>query len=507
MSIYFIQSNIHFALELVGALVFLMMAWLLIDAYLLRRENAILVRSFGMAFLAIGQILHAFNFSGDLAGFAGSGFYILGLLAVVVSFLTEARPVGVKAVIVLPAFTGYYALSSAFISVGYLLVALLAMLRYRADFNKTLRFFWLGFLMLAFGGAASFFYTDISISVPWVAGHVFELAGFLMLGWWVWQYLRLRIKESMILIFVSVVFFMAVAVTTAFSAIFIGNMESVSKTDLFTDAKVLDYAISGLKEEALAKVEFIAGQDDIGQAVINNNFPELENLAAEYLENKDLGFLTVTDADGNVILRAHALSQKEDNISGERVVIAALTGHPFVTIETSSTEKFSIRAAAPITVSETAGDKTTQKIKGAIVAGFFLDNAMVDGIKRITGLEMSIFDKDVLVATTILNSDGRTRGVGIKETDQAVKESVLAEGSGITLQSQILSRPFLASYLPLRDGDGKIVGMISSSKPQQEILELANATNRLTFVTVAILMLLLIAPMYFVIKRLIGENN
>jgi hypothetical protein len=497
MSSFFLLNNFHFGIELVGALVFLMVAWLLFDTYFIRKEISSLLRSSGFIALFLWQIFHSFNISNDLIGYLSFIFYLVGLALIIISFLKEAKPLSVNAIIILPAFTAFVIPFNSLVFIGLIIISFLSYRRYKIEFNKALIPFWAGFLSLSLGALISIFYNNNSTDFIWLVGHIFEIAGFLSLGWWVWQYIELRIKESMILIFVMTTFFMAIVVTLAFSTIFVSNMESSTETNLLINAKVLDFSISHLKGESLAKARFIAGQSDVIKALTQNNFSDLEQHLASYLEEENLGFLMVVDPNGNVLLRAHALSQKEDNVSGESAVDEALKGKSSVTIETSPGEKFSIRAGAPIFIQG--------KIKGAIIAGFPFDNAMVDGIKKITGLDMSVFEKDVQIATTILNPDGRTRSVGISEASTEVKDKVLAKGEDLALRVEILSRPFLAGYLPLYNADGKIVGMISAAKPQQEILDVVNSTNQMTFVTVIILMLFLITPIYFVTKRLLNE--
>ena len=181
----------------------------------------------------------------------------------------------------------------------------------------------------------------------------------------------------------------------------------------------------------------------------------------------------------------------------ESAVKEAISGKSFVTIESSPVEKFSIRAASPIII-----DK---KIEGIVMVGFPLDNALADDIKRVTGLEMSIYENDVRVATTALNPDGRTRSIGIKQVDPRVLDSVLKDGKETVLRTTILSRPFLASYLPLKNAGGETVGMLSAAQPQREILEAAQTTNLLTIIVVMIIMLKLITPIYLITRRLSQE--
>lgn len=499
MSPFFLLNNFHFAVELFGALAFLMVSWLAFDAFLIRRDFLTASRGIGFALLAVATVVHASGFAADAWGYVAWALYLVGLLVVAANLVLE-RPVErptFKAIVVLPAFSVLLPYLNILLAILSGLITYAAFRQYTLELKKTLRPFWMGFLFLSLGWALSIFYRPDSLSVFWVIGHLAELAGFGWLVWWVWQYLQLRIREEMVLVFVSFSLLISIIVTLAFSTILIRQIESETTTGLLTDAKVLDFAVTRLREEASAKAKLLASRSDIADALVQSDFARLETLLTRSLEGENLGFLTVLDRNGDVVLRAHALTQREDNLSGERAVGQALAGKDFVTVESSPAEKFSIRAASPL--------KRGERVVGAIVAGFGFDNALVDNMKRLTGLDASILEGNLVVATTLFNPDRRTRSVGVKQTDRRVEEAVLARGEPIVLRTEILSRPFLASYLPIINADQKVVGMISSAKPQQEILTLLNATNRLTLFTVVILMLVLALPTYFVTKRLLGE--
>lgn len=500
MSLFFLLNNLHFALEILGALTFLMVAWLAFDSLLVRRDFLTAARSIGFGLLTLWQVIHAFNFPSDTLLYLGYGVYLLGIGFVLWNLVLE-RPIKrpeFKAIMVLPALGVFIKPLSVVIAAGLFLASVLSFRQYKKELKKTLVPFWIGFLLLSLGAASSIFYSPDSLSVLWAAGHLLELAGFFAIAWWVWSYLQTRIREEMILIFISVTLFMATIVTLTFSSILITRIEEQTKSDLLVDARVLDFTISRFQEESLAKAKFLAGRSDINTALIERNFVRLEALLTDLIEKENLGFLAILDNEGNVILRAHDVTRKDDNLSEEGAVTRALAGESFVTIESSPSEGFSIRAASPLKIGEF--------VEGVIVAGFPLDNLLADEIKKITGLEMSIFEGNTRVATTALNPDGRTRSVGIKQVDAEVASTVLESGNELTLRTVILSRPYLASYLPIRNADGEVVGMISAAKSQHEILETAQATNRLTLIAVMVIMLILITPIYFITRRLSEET-
>lgn len=498
MSAFFISNNLHFALELLGALSFLVMAWLALDAYLIGKQSRPLLRVIGFALIGLWQIVHAFTLSADLANYLGFLVYLAGLIVVLASFFTGPRIVGaVSAVIVIPAFAGSEPRLEILAAVLLGSIAYVAFRRSKLEFDVALKPFWLGFSFLAAGSLLLAFNGGAEQGFWWYGAHLAEAAGFCFLTYWVWQYLKLRVRESMVLIFVSMTLFIATIVTLAFSTILIGKIESETKNNLLTDAKVFDFAVKGLSEEASAKSKLIAKDDNVAAALQDGDMARLENVLSRHLDEDNLGFLLAADRSGTVVLRAHALSERGDSLGGERSMAEALTGKNFTTIEFSPAEKLSIRAAAPVYQKD--------KIVGVVVAGYQLDNALVDGIKKVTGLDMAIYNGDTVVATTAFAPDGRSRLVGENITEDSVKDKVLSRGEAITATANIRSETFLASYLPLINSDGKVVGMLSAAEPQADILALANATNRLTLVTVTLLLLVLSLPLYFLTRRLLSS--
>ena len=91
MSLYFITNNLHFALELVGALVFFVMGWLAFDAYVVNKHSSSFMRVLGFCLIGVWQVSHAFSFTGDLINFIGLFIYLAGLLLLFSGFLTVPK--------------------------------------------------------------------------------------------------------------------------------------------------------------------------------------------------------------------------------------------------------------------------------------------------------------------------------------------------------------------------------------------------------------------------------
>ncbi len=498
MSFYFFVNNFHFALELLGAVALFMAAWLTFDTYSVSREGRVLVRTLGFGLFALWQVIAATNTGNDLLSFVGFALFVIGLVCILGSFLKRQKLAAMPAILIVPSFATFTGSLYGVAAILLLAIAYASNLQSKKEFNTTWRPFSIAFLLLCIGSVLGIFAKGNEVSVFALAGDALELVGFLFLFAWVWQFLALRIRESLIIIFISATLLLSTIVTLAFSTILITQITSQTESSLLTNARVLDLNIKGLKQESLAEATLLSVDPGLGDAIVANDFPTLQTIAEGFMEQYALGFVTITDAQGTVLIRAHALSRLNDSLSGERAFEEALIGSAFVTVESSPVEKLSIRAGAPVT--------QDGKVVGTVIAGYPLDNALVDSIKRVTGLEMFVYENDTSVAATAFALDGRTRLTGLRLTDDKVGNSVLKDGQSMTAQTDFYGQPFLASYLPLTSGDDKIVGMLSAAKPQQDILDIVNATNRLTLITVILIMLVLAYPVYIFTRRLTDEG-
>jgi len=497
MSFYFLINNLSFAFGMIGAIILVVAAWLSYDAYKLQKSSPILMRSVGLILFAVWEVINSQSARNDILSYFGFTIFIIGLLLIIVSFL-KTKQLSVNAIVVIPAFSlwaGHLYLLSA---VLFAAISYLSLRQWKREYNRTWIPFSVAFLLFTVSSLFNVWGGN-ETSFPYLLSHLVELSGFISLGIWVWQYMRLRISESFVIISVGVTFLLATIITLAFSTILMNRVSIDTSNNLTTDVKVLSLSIDSLKAEALAKTELISEDQGLVDALSKNDMTSLDQSLARFLDIYNLGFLTVTDDQGTVIVRAHALSRRGDSLSGERAFEEATLKNSIATIEDSSVEGFSIRAGSPIL--------SKNKLIGVVIAGFPLDNAFADRLKKLTGLEMLVYKQDTSVASTLFDTDGTTRLVGESLLDQNIKNSVLMNDTTFTGSTYIYQKPFYASFLPLTNNDQKVVGMISVAKPEQDIVDIANATNQLTLITVILIMLILLAPIYMISKRIGGKSQ
>lgn len=498
MSPYFIFNNIHFAEQMFGALVFAMTAWLAFDAYSIRKDFLTASRGIGFLFLVISQMFAAFSLLSETYSYVENILMIIGLILVLWNLILE-KPVkrpDLNAVIVLPSMATAVMYFKFWEVILLFTIAFLSYRQYKNEDKKTLLPFIFSFSVLAVSSLTSFFYTSGRFDAAWIFGHLLEVVGLSLLTIWVWQYLKMRIREMLLMIFFSGALLVSIVVTLAFSMILVRQIELAVMNNLTTNVKLADYLILHLKEESLSKSRIFASTVDLRDSLMKNDFGKIEKMATSFVDQENLSLLNVADKNGDIIIRTGRTARKEDNVLAGRVGQMLEDGYSVATIDSDSGDKFSIKALSPVL-------SPGGSVIGYVVAGFVLDNPFVDSLKKITGLDVSVYDNDNISASTIVGLDGRTRISGTNLSDLFIYENVLKSGKSLTLSHDIVSRPFVSSYLPLRNINNDVVGMISVSRSQREIFEIANTTNILTLIAVIIIMVILALPIFRFSRKLL----
>lgn len=149
-----------------------------------------------------------------------------------------------------------------------------------------------------------------------------------------------------------------------------------------------------------------------------------------------------------------------------------------------------LQAASPI--------RDGASISGVAVIGTAIDDAYVDGMKKATGLESSIYGDTAISATTLVAPDGVSRLVGVQLARPDIKTSVLIHGSTYTGDVILANTAYFGAFMPLLDVDNTPVGMLFVGKPQIAVLTTAGASIELTFLVTLLCMLLSIIPAYVI---------
>jgi len=498
MSVFW-YNNFHFALEFYGAIALIVAAWLAVDAFVLTKRKSALLKALGFGFFAVWQVIHALDVKNEFWLLFGMTSLVVGLFLVLLDLyveMTPGRPKSFELIFVLPALARLWP-TYAFVG-GILagLTALLAFYRYRSELNQPLKWFWVSMGLISI----SLFTSTVASShletgnAWWLAEHAIRIAGFLFLSAWVQQYLWQRLREQMLLIFVTMALMISLVVTFTFSALLLGQMRRITLQNLTANARIFSSYIERLRDEAKTRSLLAAKDPGLIAAASSGNFAAMEDRIRAMRQESGADLLTLTDPTGAVMQRATYRTARADTLAGEPAVVGALQGKPTADFSSLPPEGLSVRGASPIY------STSTKALIGTVETGFLLDGIFLDNFKRSTDIDMSLFAGDTLHASTILDIDGQTRPLGLKLAGFSSLNEGLAGGKAKAGSMVFFGRSHLTSQIGIYSGNS-LIGVISASYPELAIAETAVATNRLTLlVTLAIVMALLV-PGYLVMKK------
>ena len=139
-------------------------------------------------------------------------------------------------------------------------------------------------------------------------------------------------------------------------------------------------------------------------------------------------------------------------------------------------------------------------VGGRLIEGNF---DVVDRVKQILNLDMTVFRDDIRVSTTIRKPDG-SRAVGTPMAKNAAYDSVFRDGKRWMGEAFVLNNNYLLSYEPLKDAEGKVVGAIVVGLKAGEFYALISDLAW-RIVAVALLGTLLVSfLMFLLVKREMG---
>lgn len=518
----FLNSS-HFTIGVLGALVFLILGILEIASWSLAKEiKTQLIRGTALFVLAAYFIVHATGTDLEVLSFSLVSAKTLALIVVLGTLYAEPilhpppkKKKKSKAMLMLP--FGLLAISiTPITAVIYFLIALAYLRRSTEGYDKQLRPAFTGFFFLALSEFLdiAFFAADTKVvfwsnflndfGTLWIASHALEFIGLLFLGKWAWRYLRFKADTQLFVITFASSLVIFIATTFTFTFYLLRSLETDVLNNLKTDVSVLNFALDSLQSEALANAQVVAENGTFKEAYFAEDDEGLFETSLQFMLSQETDFLEVASTSGKVLMRAQDKDKIGDSIAGGDAVRSALSGVPTTTVtsfEGIISPEIQVRAAAPI-LKDVGGESV---VSGVVVTGFSVDSVFVDGVKDVTGLDVTVFGDDTRAATTFVAPDGKSRFLGTKESNQKILDTVLTDEEVFIGPAQVLNQPYYTAYSPLKTKDEEVIGMLFVGKTQASLFDAADSAVRLTFIGTIVLMILSIPP-NILISRYIKEN-
>jgi len=304
------------------------------------------------------------------------------------------------------------------------------------------------------------------------------------------QSLGLKISLVVTLLIAVIIVPVVLIVTAQTNALVYDLTDSEARSANQTLVKALqDY-----KDDALLRADLIAHSVDVINAVDENSSYLLGRALIRNSEGLD--DVTVCDINGIVLMRAHS-DEKGDSIPEQGSFYRALTaGNLNKTIESVPGGGLFTRGSAPIRNQNGA-------IIGAVSCGHDLSlPKYVDEIKELSNCEITIFEGDIRINTTLVDENGN-RMIGTK-LDPEIAETVLVHGQVFAAHIVLFGNNYAAYYSPLAVGDN-IIGVLFTGVDIDDTLFARNNMVRWVIVASATAGAIGIALVFFFSMSLVSR--
>ena len=227
-------------------------------------------------------------------------------------------------------------------------------------------------------------------------------------------------------------------------------------------------------------------------ALKKNDFNALKSALDSFNGTLQMDTISITDVNGNVIIRQHDPDKYGDNILSQTNVQKALTGSTSTTLEPGALARLSTRSGAPIY-------DDSGKMIGAVVTGYVFSADILDELKALHNTELTIFAGDERIATTIKKNGQRVVGTKL---DSTIAKILLEDEQPYEGKADILEMPFITKYEPLRDTNGDVVGIVFAGISREN----AVAATRATFLHILIAVPIVVIICGIILLAFVNKN-
>jgi methyl-accepting chemotaxis protein len=251
--------------------------------------------------------------------------------------------------------------------------------------------------------------------------------------------------------FILTVVIGSLAILISSLQIFQGYADESVLNEVTQMSVVIEDEFNTLSTKSLEFANILRDDDEFIQILESGEANLIAEFADEFDSYSDIDYVTVLDPNEVLIYSTLPDAEPGTPMTGAPSFDSAAKGNTTTNIEKGTLVPFGVGTGVPI-----------QNKSGEIIAivgvGYRVDtDTFVDQMAKITGQEVTIFDMDTRISTTVLNNEGK-RAVGTKASEN-ISQQVLG-GTPFDGEATVAGHQAYVHYAPIKDYTGKIIGMI-----------------------------------------------
>ncbi len=300
--------------------------------------------------------------------------------------------------------------------------------------------------------------------------------------------MRLSVSKKIVFMLVSLLLISSITIYLVSTYNYSSTLTFVLEENIQKAQTNFAATIKATEDNILDIAKLGADSKDLVSAITHNDVNAVQNIAKSILQETGTTILTITNAQGVVLVRGHNEKQG-DNIAAQSTISDALKGRSSTGVNMGAVAA-SLRASSPI-----------KDEQGNIVGTFSIGHDLgkpdfLDWVSSSLGVQVTFFKESTRAMTTIQNAQGQ-RLVGTALNNPQIENQVLNRGQLYFGESLINGITYLAAYWPAQTFEKKTVGMWFIGLPISEALRLEKqARTNTILVATGVLLLLLVAAIY-----------
>lgn len=242
-----------------------------------------------------------------------------------------------------------------------------------------------------------------------------------------------------------------VAITSIISVIYFNNIiMGISEDKALSSMGIVENEMESIKSDLIESVSVLAKDTIIINNLSTKNTDELQSYISSLYETSTLNNITVTDLSGTIIASTNDVYKSGVDISKNIIIKSALNGKFLSDIGREPSDFYGINAGSPI--------YENNNLIGAMVVGFKLEDiTFVDNMKSIIGNEISVFENDLRVSSTVTQNGERLVGTRL---DPKVADIVINNKNDYIGKADVFGINYITVYKPTFSSDGSVKGVI-----------------------------------------------
>ncbi|MDE7293523.1 MAG: cache domain-containing protein [Oscillospiraceae bacterium] len=259
-----------------------------------------------------------------------------------------------------------------------------------------------------------------------------------------------KIGKTTILAVFALLLAAIVIVTASLCVLFSNAMTDNLKESATIASGVLEHDIESVQDETRSVGNIIDLDEVFTEAIAGGDTASIAT-RWEALEKSEGIFAVFADSQGNIVMKTTNCNISDSSISD---AFATRKNGLF-------TDSKCYMYYRTITVDDEGS---------LILTGYdYTDNSIVDSVHEQTGSQATLFCDNTRISTSIIQSSGE-RAVGTTMND-SIYETVVKKGNFYQQDTVILGSNYMATYTPLYDENGTILGAYFTGAPMTSVLE------------------------------------